>query len=209
MALSFARAGASYIAVGARSGTEHLAQEIVDAASSTGRKPPKFVPLRMDVTDALSVEAAAAELLSTFGRLDCLVNNAGILGSYGLIGDSDPAQWWSVLEVNLRGPYLVTRACIPLLLKSDLKYIINVTSVGALLTNPTLSAYQISKFGLLKLSQLTNVEYAGQGLVTFCIHPGNIPTDIMGGPENIPPHHKHGKSQSVRKRSNKVMLTHA
>jgi len=199
MALSFAKAGASYIAVGARSGTEHLAQEIADAASSAGRKPPQFLPIRMDVTDSLSVEAAATEISSSFGRLDCLINNAGILGSYGLIGDSDPAQWWSVLEVNLRGPYLVTRACIPLLLKSHLKFIVNVASVGALLTNPTLSAYQISKFGLLKLSQLTNVEYAGQGLVTFCIHPGNIPTDIMGGPENIPPHHKHGKYHSMAK----------
>ena len=197
MALSFAKAGASHIAVGARSSLTTLANDIKTAAESAGRSQPQFLPVQMDVTSPSSVAEAAAEVEKAFGKLQILVNNAGILGKYGLIADSEPQEWMKVIDVNLQGPYLVTRAFLPLILKSsDVRYIINVTSVGAHLANPTLSAYQISKNGLLKLSTLTNAEYSSQGVVTFAIHPGNCPTDIMGGPDAIPPHHKHGSSET-------------
>ena len=193
MALSFAKSGASQIAVGARSSLTSLAEDIKTTAESAGRSPPQFLPIRMDVTDGASITEAATEVGKAFGKLHILINNAGILGKYGLIADSDPQGWKQVLDVNLHGPYLVTRAFLPLLLQSSgNRYIIDVTSVGALLSNPTLSAYQIAKNGLLKLSTLTNAEYSSQGVVTFAIHPGNCPTDIMGGPDAIPPHHKHG-----------------
>lgn len=208
-ALSFAKAGASHIAVGARSDLTSLATDIATAASSAGRSPPQFLALEMDVTSASSVAEAAEKLERELGRLHVLVNNAGVRGPYGLIADSDPSEWIRVVEVNLHGPYLVTRAFLPLLLRSGAaagvvggsgsgmdggrgRYIINVTSVAAHLTNPTLSAYQISKNALLKLSALTNAEYSEKGVVTFAIHPGNVATDIMGGPEAIPEHHKHG-----------------
>lgn len=193
MALSFARAGASHIALGARSDLAAVAQDISAAAASAQRSPPEFLPVQMDVTDESGVSAAATQVEETFGKLNVLINNAGVLGKYGLIADSDPQQWMHVLNVNLNGPYLVTRAFVPLLLKSSgSRYIINVTSGGAHLTNPTLSAYQVSKNALLKLSTLSNAEYASKGIATIAIHPGNSPTDIMGGPEAIPPHHKHG-----------------
>lgn len=193
MALSFARAGASKIAVGARSRLDGLEDDIKQNA---GSNPPEFLAVKLDVTDEASVAAAAAEVEAKFGKLDVLINNAGTLGKYGLIAESDPDTWWQVLNVNLRGPYLVTRAFLPLLLSAgpDEKYIVNVCSGGVHLTNPTLSAYQVSKSALYKLTVLTNVEYAPRGVISFAIHPGNVPTDIMGGPEAIPPHHKHGES---------------
>lgn len=191
MALSFAKAGISKIAVGARSPLDGLEKAIAEACLNSA----EFLPVRLDVTDEASVAAAAAEVEQKFGKLNFLVNNAGILGKYGLIADSNPDEWWNVLNVNLRGPYLVTRAFLPLLLKAgeEEKYIVNVCSVGAHLTNPTLSSYQVAKNAVLKLTALTNAEY-GPEVITFAIHPGNIPTDIMGGPDAIPPHHKHGKS---------------
>ncbi|KXX79161.1 Oxidoreductase UcpA [Madurella mycetomatis] len=190
MALSFAKAGASKIAVGARSRLDGLEDDIKQNSSSS---PPEFLAVKLDVADEASVAAAAAEVEAKFGKLDVLINNAGTLGKYGLIAESDPDTWWEVLNVNLRGAYLVTRAFLPLLLKAgpDEKYIVNVCSGGAHLTNPTLSAYQVSKSALLKFTVLTNVEYASRGVIAFAIHPGNVPTDIMGGPEAIPPHHKH------------------
>ncbi|KAK4464468.1 putative 2-(R)-hydroxypropyl-CoM dehydrogenase [Cladorrhinum samala] len=193
MAISLARAGASQIAVGARSDVSSLGQEILAAASDRAN-PPRFLGVKLDVTDAASVTSAAAQVEAEFGKLNVLINNAGILGKYGLIADSNPDEWWEVQEVNVRGPYLVTRAFLPLLLKTgadEEKYIINVTSVGAHLTNPTLSAYQVAKNALLKFTTLTNAEYGPKGVTSFAIHPGNIPTDIMGGPSAIPPHHKH------------------
>jgi NAD(P)-dependent dehydrogenase (short-subunit alcohol dehydrogenase family) len=190
MALSFVKAGVSKIAVGARSGLNDLEHEIEGLCA----KVPEFLGIKLDVTDEVSVAAAATIVKERFGQLNVLVNNAGSLGKYALIADSDPETWWGVMNTNLRGPYLVTRAFLPLMLQTQgEKYIVNVCSVAAHLNNPTLSAYQVAKNGLLKLTTLTNAEYASQGVIAFAVHPGNVPTDIMGGPEAIPPHHKHGK----------------
>jgi NAD(P)-dependent dehydrogenase (short-subunit alcohol dehydrogenase family) len=190
MALSFAKAGVSKIAIGARSALDDVADEIRKQCSN----PREILTIKMDVTDEASVAAAAAEVEQRFGKLNVLINNAGTMGPYGLITDSDPEMWWQVLNTNIRGPYLVTRAFLPLLLgtEGEEKYIVNVCSVAAHLTNPTLSAYQVAKNGLLKFTTLTNAEYSAQGVIAFAIHPGNVPTDIIGGPEAIPPHHKHG-----------------
>ena len=191
MAISFAKAGASQIAVGARSEMSQLGKDIEAAAVSAKRTAPKFLPIKLDVTSEDSVSKAAAEVSKTFQKLDVLINNAGILGPHTLIGDSKPDEWWNVFEVNTRGPYLVTRAFLPLLLAADNEtYIINVASVGAHLINPTLSAYQPSKLALLRLTQFTSAEYADKGVIAFAIHPGNIPTDIVGGAEGLPEHLK-------------------
>ena len=170
-----------------------LTKDIEAAAVSAGRSVPQVLPVKLDVTDEQSVEKAAAEVEKEFGKLEILVNNAGILGEFGMVADSNPKNWWQVLDVNVRGPYLATRSFVPLLLKGEgPKFIINVTSVGAHLVNPALSAYQVSKLGLLKFSQLVNAEYSPQGIVSFCIHPGNCLTDIMGPPEELPDHLKPG-----------------
>jgi len=189
IALSLAKAGMSKIAIGARSSLD----DVVDAIKQQCTNPPEVLPVKLDVTDEASVAAAAVEVGKRFGKLNILINNAGTMGPYGLIVDSDPKVWWQVLNTNVRGPYLVTRAFLPLLLRTtaEERYILNVCSVAAHLTNPTLSAYQVAKGALLKFTTLTNAEYAPHGVIAFAIHPGNVPTDIMGGPESIPPHHKH------------------
>lgn len=89
------------------------------------------------------------------------------------------------MAINVRGPYLMTRACIPLLLKGERKTIANVASVGALVTGPTLSAYQMSKTGVVRLTDFTAAEYADEAMTVFCIHPGNILTDMIGGGEGL------------------------
>lgn len=197
MALAFAKAGASSIAVGARSDLSSLANDIRLAAVSANRGPPKFLPVQLDVTDRQSVEQAASTVEREFGHCDVVVSNAGILGKFGLVVDSDPDEWRRVLDVNLYGPYLVSRSFLPLLLKAgDPKYLIHVTSVAAHLVNPMLSAYQTSKVGVMRFAQLLNAEYAAEGVICFSIHPGNCPTDIMGGPENLNEQEKLGSFAS-------------
>ncbi|CAH0036803.1 unnamed protein product [Clonostachys rhizophaga] len=186
MVLSFAKAGASYIAAGARSDMSQLAKDVAAAAASAKRPQPKFLAIKLDVTSEDSVQAAADSIRAEFGRCDVLVNNAGFLGKSTLIADSDPAHWWSIFDINVRGPYLVSRAFIPLVLESEKKTIINVSSMGAHLTTPTGSAYQISKLALVRFSEFVDAEYAGQGLVTISIHPGNSPTDIVGDFSKLP-----------------------
>ena len=139
MALSFAKADVSKIAVGARSDMSQLAKDVEAAAVTATRNAVKVLLLKLDVTNEQSVEKAAAEVEKEFGKLDVLVNNAGILNQSAMIADSNPEKWWQVLGVNVRGAYLVTRAFIPPLLKgNEDKFIINVTSVGAYLVNPAL-----------------------------------------------------------------------
>ena len=185
MVLSFAKAGASYIAAGARSDMLQLAQDVAAAAASAHRSPPQFLPLKVDVTNQKSVDDAAAAVMKDFGRCDVVVNNAGVASNYGAVADTDPEEWWQIMNVNVRGAYLVSRAFLPLLLKGGNKSLIHITSVAAHLTNLTMSAYQTSKLALLRLSQLISAECAEQGVVSFCIHPGNCPTDIVGGPESL------------------------
>lgn len=193
MVLAFARAGTSFIAAGARSDMSELAKDVASAAESASRKPPKFLPIKVDVADQKSVEDAAAAVEREFGRIDVVVNNAGLLGSHGGIAATDPEEWWKILSVNLKGPYLVARSFLPLLVQSPNPYIIQVTSVAAHLLNPTLSAYQTSKASLLRFTQLIDAEYGKQGVTAFSIHPGNCPTDMMGGPEGLHDFEKHSE----------------
>jgi len=87
MALSYALAGATHIAVGARSPLSQLATDIEAAAKSANRSTPTFLPIQLDVTDPNSVSSAASIVHEKFGKIDILINNAGIIGSFGLTGD--------------------------------------------------------------------------------------------------------------------------
>jgi NAD(P)-dependent dehydrogenase (short-subunit alcohol dehydrogenase family) len=185
MAKSFARAGASQIAIGARSKLTSQREEVLAAAAEAKRPVPEVLVIVLDITDRKSTEDAAALVEKEFGRLDIVVNNAGILKS-GMVTESDPDEWWETFNVNLKGPYLVTKAFLPLLLKGGDKTIVTTSSVGAHCVSPTLSAYQTSKLAVLRFTEFVSKEYAGQGVLAYAIHPGNIPTDMLGGVEMTP-----------------------
>lgn len=189
--LSFAKAGASCIAIGARSDQAALENDIKDAAAAAKKRPPKLLQIKLDVTDQKSIESAAENVENQFGRLDILVHNAGIFGTPGLIVDSDPVDWWKTWDVNVRGPYLVTRAFLPLMLKGGDKQIVNISSVGAHLNDAGLSSYQTSKLALLRFTEFVVSEYGEKGVLAFCIHPGNIPGTDIFGPGGTPDSVKH------------------
>ncbi|KAI8945432.1 NAD(P)-binding protein [Xylaria longipes] len=182
ISISFAKAGASMIAIGARSALGETAQAIRAAAASVGKPEPKVLELKLDVTSQESVDAAAAEIKKAFGRIDIVVNNAGLL-SRGEIAETDPETWWNTMAVNVKGPYLVMRALIPLMLEADgLKTFVTVSSVGAHCRSAGLSAYQISKLAVLRLTEFLGADYSDKGVLAFSIHPGNVLTDMTNGP---------------------------
>jgi len=185
IAKSFAQAGASHIAIGARSSLSSVKEAVLRAASDAKRPAPQVLEVKIDVTSQKSTEDSAAFVEKEFGKLDILLINAGILGSPALIADSDPEKWWETWNVNLRGPYLVSRAFLPLMLKGGDKTIITTSSVGAHVVAPAMSAYQDSKLAVLRFMEFVTKEYADKGVIAFAIHPGNIPTDIVGGPEGL------------------------
>lgn len=143
--ISYAAAGASGIVLAARTVQPSLEADILAAAQSANRPPPKIVTVNLDVTSRETIEAAAKKVDEEFGRLDILINNAGYLEKPLPIGESDPDDWWRTWEVNVRGTYLVTRSFIPLLLKGSEKTIINLSSVGAHRVRRGASAYQTTK----------------------------------------------------------------
>ena len=153
-----------------------------------------MLQIKIDISNETSVESAAQLVEESFDQLDILVHNAGFFGAPAPIVDSAPSIWWKIWDINIHGPYLVTRAFLPLLLKGGDKQIVYVTSVGAWLTNPGLSAYQTSKLALSRFTEFVNVEYGEKGVVAFSVHPGNVPgTDILG-PGGVPEELKHSKS---------------
>jgi NAD(P)-dependent dehydrogenase (short-subunit alcohol dehydrogenase family) len=127
IAISFAKAGASTIVLGARSSLDATEKAVQQAAQKAGRPKPLVLKIKLEVTNPASVAEAAAEVEVAVGRLDVLVNNAGVL-DMKMIMDSDPETWWNVWEVNVKGPYLVARAFLPLMLKVEdsLKQVVTV-----------------------------------------------------------------------------------
>ncbi|KAL6718347.1 hypothetical protein ACLMJK_004436 [Lecanora helva] len=191
IAVSFAKAGATSIAIGARSDLTGTAEAIQNIAAPDGISLHRLLQVKVDVTDRKSVEDAARKVESHFGQLDILVNNAGVFGPPAPVADSDPDIWWNTWDINLHGPYLVTRAFLPLLLKGGSKQIVYVSSVGAWVIGPGISAYQPSKLALNRFAEFVDKEYSEQGVVAFSINPGNVPgTDILG-PAGVPEHLKH------------------
>lgn len=132
---SFARAGASAIAVLARSNLDDVEQEIYQAARQAGHeRPPLVLKLQADMSDAAAVGEAMATVEKAFTTLDVLVNNASRLEGWRSLAETDVDDWWATWEVNVKGTYIVSRAALPLLLRGGLKTVVMVSSVAALVT---------------------------------------------------------------------------
>ncbi|TGO57259.1 hypothetical protein BOTNAR_0204g00030 [Botryotinia narcissicola] len=188
IALSYAKSGVSGLIISARASLATVEREIEEVCKSANIPVPKILALKLDVLDFASVEDATKSIETTFGRLDILINNAGYFSSAENIVVGDKEEWWMNLEVNLRGVYWVTKCLMPLLLKTDGgdKTIVNVASVAALIMHTGLSGYQMSKFALMRFTETLCVEYGDQGLLTYSLHPGAVPTDLTKGlPEGL------------------------
>lgn len=178
MAVSYAKAGVSGIAILARSDLSSVEGELVEAAKKAGHSPPKIVRLTADATDRAAVEKAAQQVATSFDSIDILINNAGYLETFKPMADTDPDEWWKVFEVNVKGVYLTTRSFLPLVLKSNEKTVVMVSSIGGVATRAGASAYQTTKTAVLRLNDFLMAEYGEQGLLAFGIHPGGVMTEL-------------------------------
>src|SRR5436305_5935111 len=130
--------------------------------------------LPCDVADTDGVSRAVAAIAARFGRLDALVNNAGIAVFTPLLETSD-ADWQRVLAVNLGGPFLCTKAAVPLLREQG-GAIVNITSISGLRASTLRSAYGTSKAGLAHLTKQLAVELASLGIRVNGVAPGPVET---------------------------------
>ena len=138
--------------------------------------------LTCDVADSNSVASAFSAIERRFGRLDALVNNAGVAVFAPLMETSD-ADWNRVLAINLTGPFLCTKAAVPLMRDHGGGAIVNITSISGLRASTLRSAYGTSKAGLAHLTKQLAVELAEFGIRVNGVAPGPIwtPLQVSGG----------------------------
>jgi NAD(P)-dependent dehydrogenase (short-subunit alcohol dehydrogenase family) len=138
-----------------------------------------------DVSNSSDVEAAVAAHLERFGRLDGAVNSAGIQ-RYGTLETTTEAGWDEVMNVNLRGAFLVAKACIAPL-KATKGSLVLVASVQSFASQANVTAYTASKHALIGLARSAAVDYASSGVRVNCVCPGTVDTPMLHGAVALDP----------------------
>ena len=179
-AIELAKAGADIVVNFI--GNEAVAQETVEAIEALGRKAIK---IKADVGNAEDVQAMVDEAVAAFGHIDILVNNAGITRD-GLLIRMKDSDWDDVLNINLKGVYLVTKAVAKLMVKQRAGRIINMTSVSGVTGNVGQANYAAAKAGVIGFTKTCAKELAARGITVNAVAPGFIETamtDVL--PEKI------------------------
>ena len=133
-----------------------------------------------DVRDDAAVSAAVDRAVATFGRIDVLFNNAGIC-AYGLAHELSETEWDTMLDINLKGPWIVARRVIPHMIAAGRGVIVNNSSVAGLRGMGRLSHYAASKWGLTGLTKSWAIELAPHGIRVVAIHPTGVDTPLNDG----------------------------
>lgn len=134
--------------------------------------------VEVDVSDRGSVAVAAARTQELVGRVQVLMNNAGVLDGYAPILETDESLWDRIIGVNLTGVYLVTRTLLPSMLEAGGGTIVNTCSIAGLVAGGGGTAYTASKHGVLGLTRQLAFDYGQQGIRVNCICPGAVETGM-------------------------------
>jgi NAD(P)-dependent dehydrogenase (short-subunit alcohol dehydrogenase family) len=180
LALAFAREGARVV-VNARSegSVRPVAGEVEDVGG-------EVLAVAADVSKGADAERLVGESVERLGKIDVLVNNAGLLGPRVAIEDYPEDEWRRIIDANLTGPFLVSKAAIPYL--SEGASIINVVSGVSVEGRAEWGAYSVSKFGIEGLNQILAAELAERGIRVNAVDPGGMRTDMRAAayPEEDP-----------------------
>ena len=136
------------------------------------------VYVHLDVTREEDWRSAVQAAVSAFGKLDVLVNNAGIWRR-GRVEDTSVEDWDAVQNVNSKGVFLGTKAAIPEMRKAGGGSVINISSTAGLVGGPRSTAYTASKGAVRLFTKATAIQYAGEGIRSNSIHPGPIDTEMI------------------------------
>ena len=180
LALAFAGEGARVV-VNARS--EESVRPVFGEAEGAGAE---VLAVAADVSKAADVKRLVRGAVGRFGRIDVLVNNAGLLGPRVSIEEYPEDEWRTVIDANLTGPFLVSKAAIPHMAEGG--SIINVVSGVSVEGRAGWGAYSVSKFGIEGLTQILAAELAERGVRANAVDPGGMRTDMRAAayPEEDP-----------------------
>ncbi|MDY6784212.1 MAG: 3-oxoacyl-[acyl-carrier-protein] reductase [Cyanobacteriota bacterium] len=172
IALALASEGATVVANYARSST--AAEEVVAEITNAGGVAIAF---QADVSQSQEVETLIEETKAKFGRIDVLVNNAGITRDTLLLR-MKPEDWQAVINLNLTGVFLCTKAASKLMIKQRSGRIINIASVSGQMGNPGQANYSAAKAGVIGFTKTAAKELASRGVTVNAVAPGFIETDM-------------------------------
>jgi len=166
----FARAGAK---VALLSRSEHAIQALASALGDSAMALP------CDVAQAASMAAAMAAVVARWGRVDVLINNAGVIEPIARIADADPTDWGRAIDVNLKGVFHGMQCAIPIMRRQGAGTILTVSSGAALNPLEGWSAYCASKAGAAMLTRAAHLEEAAHGLRIMGLSPGTVATAMQ------------------------------
>jgi 3-oxoacyl-[acyl-carrier protein] reductase len=174
---ALAENGANIACVGTNPEKMKIALEAIRARAGGASPPLEAEGYLCNVANTEEVEKTVEAVLAKFGKIDILVNNAGITADVPL-GAMKDEQWDNVIAVNLRGPFLFTRACTKPMRRAKSGRIINITSISGLIGNKGQANYSASKAGLIGFTRTASKELAGKNITVNAIAPGFIETDM-------------------------------
>ena len=151
---------------------------VVVGLSRSGRVADGAEGLRCDVTDAEAVGTTVDHVVKTHGRIDLLVNNAGLIETERPLWEADVDEWWQVMVTNVRGPFLLTRAVVPHMIEAGGGRIINLNSGSGTRESDVLTAYHASKSALARLTGGVALAGARHGVHAFDLAPGVVESDM-------------------------------
>jgi NAD(P)-dependent dehydrogenase (short-subunit alcohol dehydrogenase family) len=164
-----------FLADGWRVALLDIEGDLLEKSVAALASPDVTMAVTCDVSDINAVAAAFAAIERRFGRLDALINNAGV-AVFAPLMETSEADWNRVIEVNLTGPFLCTKAAVPLMREHGGGAIVNVTSISGLRASTLRSAYGTSKAGLAHLTKQLAVELASLGIRVNGVAPGPVDT---------------------------------
>jgi len=178
MAKAFAARGANVMV----SGTGESVHAVVDELKGLGYKVAGFVG---DLRSPEAAQGLIDKTIEAFGTVDVLINNAGVVCDKPLVR-MEEADWDKVIETNLKGTFLCTKAALKIMMKKRSGRIINMTSVVGLMGNVGQANYAASKAGLIGFTKSIAKEYGGRGITCNAIAPGFIETQMTDSlPEGV------------------------
>ncbi|MGE0151992.1 MAG: SDR family NAD(P)-dependent oxidoreductase [Reyranellaceae bacterium] len=166
-----------FLAEGWRVALLDILGDTLRAAVAALERPDDTLALEADIADAASVAAAVQQAMARFGRIDALVNNAGIAVFKPLL-EVSVEEWQRVLDVNLTGPFLATREVAPVMRQQGGGAIVNVTSISGLRASTLRVAYGTSKAALAHLTRQQAAELAQYGIRVNAVAPGPVETEM-------------------------------
>lgn len=161
----------------AREGAEVIIADIDDTRGAALAAELSGLYVHCDVGNKTQVDALVAKTVATYGRIDVLVNNAGIFKAADFL-DVTEADFDTVLRTNLKGSFLVGQAVAREMAKAGKGSIVNMSSVNAVLTIPTIASYNVSKGGINQLTRVMALSLADKGVRVNAVAPGTIATEL-------------------------------